>query len=352
MRRLYLVRHGEPELNVRTCIGLTDTPLSGLGRLQGCVLGESFADKDVSRVFCSYLSRSADTAGFIGSAELLQGSEEHFAGDWENLSFDEIRRRWPELYRLRGEDPTITLPNAESIAHCMERFEGAVKRAMEGTDGDVVLVSHATVMQTLLCTLCDIPLREYKKIKLPYGSVTTLLYDGSFTVGDVGLVPRVKLTAELCERLLDTVGSERITAHCRAVRAEALRIASELNDKGLCLDTGLIERSALLHDIARREKSHGEKGAQWLNVLGFTEEAELVAQHESMNFEAVNEAAVVHIADKCISGTERVTLEERFSRSLEKCNSPEAKEAHGKKYSTALEIRAAVNATCGKETIL
>ena len=355
MRRIYLVRHGKPDFpnDGHYCIGRTDIPLNTLGHLQGVLLGEWFRGKNISKVFCSCLTRSKETAEYIADAEVLPGIEEHFAGEWDGLCFDEIRLRWSELYEKRGADPTVLLPGAESIADCMARFAAAVYDAIKNSEGDIVLVSHATVIQTYLCGILGRDIKGYKKVTLPYGSVTTLIYDGEGLYAEsVGIPPQVDITFELCSALMNAAGNEdKIIAHCRAVAHEALCLAERLNRHGFTLDLNMIEHAALLHDIARRKKNHAELGAKWLSELGFSDVADIVRQHEDMDFDGINEAAVVNIADKCISETGKVSIDERFTRSAAKCVSDEAKAAHARKDETAKRIKAAVNAACEEDII-
>ena len=95
-----------------------------------------------------------------------------------------------------------------------------------------------------------------------------------------GVRPHPPLTRELAERLLQAAApGERIEAHCRAVAAEALRIAEALP---LELDGELLACAALLHDVARKEKDHARLGAAWLRELGYEEAAALVEQHHDL----------------------------------------------------------------------
>ena len=56
--------------------------------------------------------------------------------------------------------------------------------------------------------------------------------------------------------LFQTGCSKRVVAHCEAVATLAVQIATECKNKGLRVDTKLVEIGALLHDIGR-SKTHG-----------------------------------------------------------------------------------------------
>lgn len=70
--------------------------------------------------------------------------------------------------------------------------------------GDVVAVSHSSVIQTLLCTLEGRPFDCARDFNLPYGSVTRLSSDGpgQLRLEEYGRLPVPELTPELAERLL------------------------------------------------------------------------------------------------------------------------------------------------------
>ena len=112
-----------------------------------------------------------------------------------------------------------------------------------------------------------------------------------------------------------------------------------------------MESAALLHDVARGEKDHARMGAAWLRELGYHEAAALVAQHHDRRDEAVDEAALLYLADKCVQEDRRVTIAERFALSAGRCLTPEAKAAHAARLEAALHLRDTINEICGKTLV-
>ena len=99
MKRIYLIRHGLPEFpdGRRQCIGSTDLPLSGEGMLPASEMARALPT--VSAVFSSPLTRAMETARAIRpDFTILDGLRELDYGQWEGLTFPEIRRDYPELY--------------------------------------------------------------------------------------------------------------------------------------------------------------------------------------------------------------------------------------------------------------
>ena len=355
MRRVYLIRHGRPELpgDGHVCLGTTDLPLSPLGRLQACLTGEALRGQTLT-VFASPLSRAYETARFLAPEPIvLPGLREYHTGDWDGLSFSEIRERWPELYAARGDDPAIPIPNAEDYGAGQRRFLDAVRETLAQSKGNIAVVAHAGVMGALLSALLGS--REYDdhKYRPPYGGWYVLEAEGD------RLTPRLpfetakpELTDALCRKLLDAVPLPgHIIAHSEAVAKEAVRIGAALNASGLRLDVPLIRRAALVHDLARLEKNHAETGAQWLETLGYPLEAAIVRRHHDPDSDTINESTVVYLADKCVQGADPVPLEARFLESRKKCRDSEALAAHERRRRQALSLAAAVNTQCDQEVI-
>ena len=351
MRKIYLIRHGRPDFpeGEHICLGSSELPLGQLGRLQACLLGLELGDR-VSAVFSSPLSRARETALSLSpEIHVLPGLAEQYAGDWDGLSFELIRRQWPELYLARGRDRELPMPGAEEAGAALERFTAAVVEALNSSDGDIAIVAHRSVNRLFLGSLApDMPADALYQ---DYGSWSELEYDGTFRLGSLNLLPGPSLDPQACLALLDAAGlPEEVKGHCKAVAELALEIAGELESAGVQSNRQLIESAALLHDIARLGPGHAELGARWLETLGYPAQAGIIRLHHESP-EVPLEAAVVSIADKCISGTRRVGLDERFDLSLSKCRDEQARQAHARRRAAAEALRDRINSLCGKEVI-
>lgn len=359
MREIHLIRHGEPDFpgGIRLCLGRTDLPLSLKGRLQATQLGEALRERNISACFCSKLSRSRETAKLLelGTPHILPGAEEQDAGEWDGVSFDEIKRRWQEHYERRGIEPALPPPGGESYADAGERFNSAVSAALEQSAGDIAIVAHASVIQALLCMVQGVGFEAARGFKLPYGSLTRLSADatGRLTLIDYGKTPTPELTPALAERMLKAARlPDTISAHCRAVAQTAEAIARELVRAGVSVSEELTYSAALLHDIQRQAPAHAEAGAELIRELGYERAARIIAQHHDIeNPRRVDEALAVYIADKLCRGDRRVRIGERFDESRKKCRDAEAIAAHDKRYKAALAAADIINNVCGKEVI-
>ena len=67
MRKIYLIRHSQPDFSEekKMCIGKTDLSLSTVGRMQSVLLAEGLKEFEISAVYCSNLKRSVETASHL-----------------------------------------------------------------------------------------------------------------------------------------------------------------------------------------------------------------------------------------------------------------------------------------------
>lgn len=121
---------------------------------------------------------------------------------------------------------------------------------------------------------------------------------------------------EECREIWRRCGlDEDIVKHQQAVAGTALRLGRKLREKGENLDLDLLEASALLHDIKKTVKNHPQRAGEFLEMLGYGQVAELVAEHMdlcSVEEEKVTEKELLYLADKMVKGAEEVGIEARF----------------------------------------
>lgn len=151
MKNVYLIRHALPDFpgGVRMCLGSTDLPLGQAGLAQAEAMAAELPG--VCAVFSSPLIRAVQTARALGlPVTVLEGLRELDAGEWDGLTFDQIRSRYPELYAARGQDRTLPLPGAEDNARGLARFRAAMHTAAAQAPGDLAVVAHGGIMALFL----------------------------------------------------------------------------------------------------------------------------------------------------------------------------------------------------------
>jgi len=130
-------------------------------------------------VFSSPLLRALETARPIALAHdfqvnILNGLREVDFGDWEGLSFDEIKTRYPEECETWLADPWhFTFPRGESV----REFKQGVERALDsilGFEGNLAVVSHAGPLRVILFSLGCIEASKVFTHTLDHASITVV----------------------------------------------------------------------------------------------------------------------------------------------------------------------------------
>lgn len=160
MKRVYLIRHALPDFpdGQRRCLGRTDIPLGAAGMAQAEAMAASLPT--VTAVFSSPLTRAVQTARKIDqNIILLDGLRELDYGQWDGLTFDQIRQRFPALYAARAHDKSLMPPGSEPTEQGLARFAAAMEEAARGSPGDFAVVAHGGVMELYLQKITG---RRYK----------------------------------------------------------------------------------------------------------------------------------------------------------------------------------------------
>jgi broad specificity phosphatase PhoE/ribonuclease HI len=156
--RMILVRHGETELTAsHRYSGRGDVPLSERGIAQARAVALRLAGTEVAGIVSSPLSRCTRTAAILAEAvrdppvTVDDDLVECDFGEWEGLTFAEVRARWPaELDRWLA-DPNQAPPGGESFRAVDARVRRALTRIREQhPEGTVVVVSHVSPIKLLL----------------------------------------------------------------------------------------------------------------------------------------------------------------------------------------------------------
>ena len=265
-------------------------------------------------------------------------------GEWEGMGFQDIRARYPVLYELRGKDPLSNVPSGgESFEHCRDRAAYGLISLLAKTTGDIAVVTHAGVNRILLTSLLSEPLEGALHKKQPYGCINQLSWGrGQLSVVRQAVCPHPPLRDDLCKKMMDAVQTpEPVRKHCRAVARRADELARKLRAAGHVLNRPRLHAAALLHDIARAQSDHAASGAAWLEAVGYPEEAALIASHHDLDAkEPTLEEAVLFLADKEVLGEVVVGIQARFSASLPRCRTPEAREAHRRRWDRKKAVEA------------
>lgn len=145
---------------------------------------------------------------------------------------------------------------------------------------------------------------------------------------------------------------DHIINHCRAVAEAAVNILGSLQAVDCEIDAPALEAAALLHDIARREKNHAEKGADILKELGYEKVGAIISTHMDIEVDEndrLTENEILYLADKLVKEDRILPLTERLEMSLHAFGDNEqAMKKIKNRFATADKITRKIERVTGK----
>ena len=152
-----LLRHGQTPMSVqKRYAGRSDVPLTETGLAQAAAAAKRLASAGLGVIVASPLQRTVQTAEAVAAVTSLpvttdDGFRETDFGDWDGLTFAEVRERWPSEMTAWLADPAVAPPGGESFAEVSERVTAALHRVVAGQAGKrILIVSHVTPIKTLV----------------------------------------------------------------------------------------------------------------------------------------------------------------------------------------------------------
>jgi probable phosphoglycerate mutase len=136
--------------------GRSDVPLTDVGVQQAAAAAKRLASAGLDVIVTSPLLRTVRTAQEVAAATGApvvtdEGFRETDFGDWEGLTFAEVRERWPGEVTAWLADPDVAPPGGESFTEVNARVTAALHRVLDARAGQTVLiVSHVTPIKTLV----------------------------------------------------------------------------------------------------------------------------------------------------------------------------------------------------------
>ncbi|WP_321473136.1 alpha-ribazole phosphatase [uncultured Paludibaculum sp.] len=188
--RLWLIRHGEPDAEVRgRCYGRLDFGLSADGRGQLQPVAKRLASESLSAIYTSPRKRTLESAEIVAAhhacgVRIENDLREIDFGDFEGLTYDDIAKRYPELYGQWMEHPTkVEFPNGESFSKTRARVTKAVAMLLDRHAGQsVALVTHGGVIRIVLAGALSVPSANIFRIAQRYAAVNLIHFVGNHPV--------------------------------------------------------------------------------------------------------------------------------------------------------------------------
>jgi alpha-ribazole phosphatase len=196
---IWLVRHGQTEMNrQRRYLGMGESPMTGYGRRQAAALAYRLRRIPFGLAIVSPATRARETAAAILAGRGVPIAEdgrwaEMNHGRWEGLTYAEVVARFREEAARRFADPLHgRAAGGESLAEVLARVsDGWQTLLREQPGGRILLVTHATPIQLVLCLVSGTPPALHWRWRIDHGSVTAIdVYAGGPIVRMVNEIPR------------------------------------------------------------------------------------------------------------------------------------------------------------------
>jgi len=184
MTEIYLLRHGDTGA-VKTLVGATNLPLADSAYAELESTGRLLAATRFDHIWCSPRLRCRQTLATVlpgAKAKIVPELREVDFGLWEMRTFAAISAEYPdEVAQLAAWNETFAFPGGESIASFLARVAALRTRVMrmKKSDTKILMVTHAGVIQQLLCGWLGILSRHYLLFAAKPGRVTTMSIYGN-----------------------------------------------------------------------------------------------------------------------------------------------------------------------------
>uniref|UniRef100_A0A671NV78 6-phosphofructo-2-kinase/fructose-2,6-bisphosphatase 3-like n=1 Tax=Sinocyclocheilus anshuiensis TaxID=1608454 RepID=A0A671NV78_9TELE len=174
-RSIYLCRHGESQHNLQGRLG-GDSGLSTCGRKFAGALAKFVEEQNLKdlKVWTSQMRRSIQTAEALNVPyEQWKALNEIDGGVCEEMTYEEVRERFPDEFALRDQDKYYyRYPSGESYQDLVQRVEPVIME-LERQE-NVLVVCHQAVMRCLLAYFLDKSADEMPYLKCPLHTVLKL----------------------------------------------------------------------------------------------------------------------------------------------------------------------------------
>lgn len=174
----YLIRHTTPRGAEGTCYGQTDLPL-GPNFAEEAEKVRGLCPERIGKIYVSPLNRCIRLARYLWPVKTILTidalKEMHF-GEWEGKPWSDIDRGVLDAWM--GDFVHAAVPGGESYTLLQQRvvawWDEEIQTIVRNPD-DIIIVTHAGVIRSLLCHCTGIPLAaSFERIPVPFGAVYRL----------------------------------------------------------------------------------------------------------------------------------------------------------------------------------
>ena len=190
MVKLILVRHALTVDNQKSRLsGHIDSSISEEGKEQIDKITNYLKDFDIDNIYTTTSSRTKDTVKKLSelkSIEIIEKEslKEISFGDFEGLTFDEIKDKYPKEFQdMIEKGYEYKYPNGESLIDSYNRVCIELDNIISNNDDRTILIcSHGGTIRNIITYLISNSYKYHWNFKIDNGSVTILEVQDGFTV--------------------------------------------------------------------------------------------------------------------------------------------------------------------------
>ena len=190
MVKLILVRHALTVDNQKSRLsGHIDSSISEEGKEQIDKITNYLKDFDIDKIYTTTSSRTKDTVKKLSelkSIEIIEKEslKEISFGDFEGLTFDEIKDKYPKEFQdMIEKGYEYKYPNGESLIDSYNRVCIELDNIISNNDDRTILIcSHGGTIRNIITYLISNSYNYHWNFKIDNGSVTILEVQDGFTV--------------------------------------------------------------------------------------------------------------------------------------------------------------------------
>ena len=187
--RLYLLRHGEPNL-LDAFYGHEDVELSPRGRAQAAAQALALAELPLQAIYCSDLQRTGVGAALLAATAgrsppvALSALREMHLGLLERVRFADARLQHPELmtrryedmldFRMPGGGESVQDVAARALPCVIELIARHARASREGQVPAIALVAHNTVNRIVLACATGLGPTGYIRFEQSLGAINRI----------------------------------------------------------------------------------------------------------------------------------------------------------------------------------
>lgn len=202
---LWLVRHTQTDWNrTRRYQSRADRPLTAFGEARAAAVTHRLRRTRFQTIVSSRLARTDAVATAVASQQPHPVPVQHDDrwreadhGLWEGLTYPDVLSRYADQTAARFANPWESRAHGgESTRDLWTRIEAAWNDLLRAHTGQhILIVTHATPIQLLLCALLRLPFEQYWQFRVDLGGITNIdLYPSGAITRVINEVPPLRAT--------------------------------------------------------------------------------------------------------------------------------------------------------------